>query len=189
MKKTFKTIAVLLIFAAFCVASYGSATHQFKPSPVPRDTPMLLDKVIELEEIETPAHLVVEKAITKTFEKVPLVRTSEFVNLTFEEMDLLEQIAYAEARGEGSVGMALVMRVVLNRSLRDNMSVREVIYAPGQFYTAGMTPSVSEECHEALAMVMDGWDESQGACYFTNSGYSPWGTEQLFKYGNHYFSK
>ena len=84
--------------------------------------------------------------------------------------------------------MALVMRVVLNRSLRDGMSVKEVIYRPGQFYTAGMEPG-SDECHEALAMVMDGWDESQGACYFARDGWSNYGKEHLFVYGHHYFSK
>jgi len=118
---------------------------------------------------------------------VPLVRTSQFVNLTYEEMDLLEAIAMAEARGEDSKGKALVMRVVLNRSLEKGKSIKEIIYAPNQFYTAGMTEG-DEGCHEALAMVMDGWDESQGALYFCSKGYSRYG-EPLFQYGGHYFSK
>ena len=175
MKNTLNFFFIPIIFAAVFTASYGSALNHFQSPELEKDAPMIISEPLVLEE-------------QKTIGEVPIIRTSEYLNLTFEEMELLEQIAMAEARGEGSKGMALVMRVVLNRSRRDGMSVRAVIYAPNQFYTAGMEPG-SEECHEALAMVMDGWDESQGACYFQRNGYSPWGEEALFKYGNHYFSK
>lgn len=111
-----------------------------------------------------------------------------FLNLTAEECDLLEQIAYAEAKGEGTTGMMLVMNVVINRSKKSGKSIKEVIYSPGQFYTAGMTPNVSEECHEALALVLDGLDESQGALFFNKHGYRK-GCEPLFQYKNHYFSR
>ena len=164
------------ILAAVYAASYGSATHQFKNPEVPKDAPFLLDEVVEIP--PEPVQIITE---------VPLIRTTEYVNLTFEEMELLEEIAMAEAKGEGSKGMALVMRVVLNRSLKDGMSIRDVIYKPGQFYTAGMEPG-NDECHEALAMVMDGWDESQGALFFNKYGYRQ-GKEPLFQYGNHYFTK
>jgi len=177
MKKPLNLAISFLITAATIAASYGSYTHQFNNPEPEKDTPMILEEVIELPE---PTLVVVSE--------VPLIRTTEFVNLTFEEQDLLEQIAYAEASGEDSKGMALVMRVVLNRSLRDGQSIREVIFAPNQFYTAGMTTNVSDECHEALGMIMDGWDESDGACYFAAGGYSRYG-EPLFQYGNHYFSK
>lgn len=190
MKKPLNTISFFLIVAGVAAASYGSTVHQFQNTQVPRDTPMIIAEVVE-EPAEIPQGNPKPNPMDRPdIEKVPLAREDEaWVNLTFEEMDLLEQIAYAEARGEGSKGMALVMRVVLNRSLRDNQSITEVIFAQGQFYTAGMTPNVSDECHEALGMVIDGWDESEGACYFQKYGYSPWGTVELFKYGNHYFSK
>lgn len=190
MKKPLNIIAVFLIAAGVTAASYGSNSQQFKNNPVPRDTPMIIAEVIEEPEEIYQGNPKPQPMKCETISKVPLAREEDaWVNLTFEEMDLLEQIAYAEARGEGTKGMALVMRVVLNRSLRDNMSIRAVIFAENQFYTAGMTPNVSEECHEALGMIIDGWDESEGACYFQRYGYSPWGTEELFKYGNHYFSK
>lgn len=118
----------------------------------------------------------------------PEVEDESFLNLTFEEMDLLEQIAYAEARGEGVEGMALVMNVVINRHEKTGMSIHDVIYKPHQFYTAGMTPNVSDECHEALVLVMDGYDESQGALFFNKYGYRA-GATPLFQYKNHYFSK
>ena len=179
MKRTLEIFLSFLIFAAVSIAGIGSWQSHFNNPEVPKDTPMIIAEPVVLHPDPT------EFDVTS---KVPLIRTTQYVNLTFEECDLLEQIAMAEAKGEGSKGMALVMRVVLNRSLRDGMSVKEVIYRPGQFYTAGMEPG-SDECHEALAMVMDGWDESQGACYFSADGWSYYGKEHLFVYGNHYFSK
>lgn len=183
MKKPINLFVALIITAATIAVSYGTFTHQFKYPEMPKDDPMFLDEVVEVIPEEAEANLETIQVISP----VPLIRTTEYVNLTFEEMELLEEIAMAEAKGEGSKGMAFVMRVVLNRSLNDGMSIRDVIYKPGQFYTAGMEPG-SDECHEALAMVMDGWDESQGALFFNTGGYRQ-GKEPLFQYGNHYFTK
>ena len=121
---------------------------------------------------------------------VPVAPEVYFPNLTSEECDLLEQIAFAEAKGEGVRGMILVMNVVLNRVHADGFgdTVEEVIFADGQFYTAGMTPNVSDECHEAMAMVLDGVDFSKGALFFNKYGYRN-GKEPLFQYGEHFFSK
>lgn len=186
MKKPLNTISFFLIVAGVAAASYGSAVHQFQNTQVPRDTPMIIAEVIPEDLQGNPKPNPMDRP---DIEKIPLAREEDaWVNLTFEEMDLLEQIAMAEAKGEGSKGMALVMRVVLNRSLRDKQSIAEVIYSPGQFYIEGMEPG-NDACHEALGMVIDGWDESEGACYFQKYEYSPWGTVELFKYGNHYFSK
>ena len=178
MKHAAFILGCLIIIAATIAAGVGSyRSHDYHLQTMPHDDPMIMDEVIILPDPD-PIEIISE---------VPLVRTSEFVNLTFEEMDLLEQIAMSEARGEGSVGMALVMRVVLNRSLKDGTSIRDTIYKDGAFYTDGMMPG-NDECHEALAMVMDGWDETQGALFFSARGYSAYG-EPLFQYGNHYFSR
>ena len=178
MKRILEIIASILIFFAVSLAGIGSWQNQFNNPEVPRDEQMVIVEPVILHPDPTEFDVTSE---------VPLIRTSQYVNLTFEEMDLLEQIAMAEAKGEGSKGMAFVMRVVLNRSLHDGQSIRNVIYRPGQFYTAGIEPG-NDECHEALAMVMDGWDESQGALFFNAGGYRQ-GKEPLFQYGNHYFSK
>lgn len=184
MKRTLNFIYFLIVLAAVSVASYGSATSQLQHNQVSRDTPMIMAEEVVLR-------VVTEKAAEEI--EIPEIHFAMyepdelFLNLTFEEQELLEQIAMAEAKGEGSKGMALVMCVVLNRSEKDGKSIEEVIFASGQFYTAGMEPG-SDACHEALAMVMDGWDESQGALFFNRDGYCA-GREPLFKYGNHYFSK
>ena len=120
--------------------------------------------------------------------EIPLLRDSSFVMLTRTEGDLLEAVAMAEAEGEDVKGKALVMRTVLNRSLAWEQSVEEVIFKPNQFATSRMDIEPSEDCHEALAMIVDGWDESEGALFFNAKNYSKYG-EPLFKYGGHYFSK
>ena len=178
MKRTLEIIASFLIFFAVSLAGVGSWEHQFNSPEVPKDTPMVIAEPVILHPDSTEFDVTSE---------VPLIRTTQFVNLTFEEMDLLEQIAMAEAKGEGSKGLAFVMRVVLNRSLRDGKSIEDVIYAPNQFYTAGMKPG-DEECHEAIGMIIDGYDPSEGACYFSAGGYSRYG-EPLFQHGRHFFSK
>jgi len=150
-----------------------------------------------VEAWSTPEPEVITKTEYVYIETEPILETEYiyipyqedfFLNLTDEECNLLEQIAYAEARGEGTIGMMLVMNVVINRSQKTGKSIKEVIYAPNQFYTAGMTPNVSEDCHEALALVLDGIDESQGALFFNKYGYRK-GCEPLFQYKNHYFSR
>ena len=84
----------------------------------------------------------------------------------------------------------MVMNVVLNRVEAPGFgdTVEEVIFAKGQFYTEGMRPNVSEECHEAMALVLEGADFSQGALFFNKYGYRN-GKEPLFVYGAHYFSR
>ena len=129
-----------------------------------------------------------EEKVEEIDSEIPLLRTDAYVKLTDEECDLLEAVAMAEAEGEDARGKALVMRVVLNRSLKYNMSIKEVIYSPKQFCIDRMDIEPSEDCHEALSMIIDGLDESQGALYFSPHAYSKYG-EPLFQHGNHFFSR
>ena len=178
MKDYLNYLALLIIGITFGFVIYG--TYQ-------AHTPnyhMTTINPYQTEVIILPVY--VEKE-TEAAEE-PVLEEEGYLNLTFEEQDLLEQIAYAEARGEGVRGMMLVMNVVINRSKKTGCSIHDVIYAPNQFYTAGMTPDVSEECHEALALVMDGVDDSAGALFFNKYGYRN-GCVPLFKYKNHYFSR
>ena len=124
-----------------------------------------------------------------------------------DDRDLLIRVAVAEAGNQGVKGQALVMRVVINRwqSGRYGETLREVIFAPNQFYTNGMyrcdiwsvwdgslTAGQRRQILDgfnALAWVTYGWDESEGALYFCSEGWNYYGKEHLFKYGDHWFSK
>lgn len=109
---------------------------------------------------------------------------------------LLAKIAMAEAGDQDTKGKALVIRVVLNRvnnrSFPDTVS--GVIYQKRQFSPVlegkfeNVIPDV--DCWKALDLVMDGWDESQGALYFKMKCKSKWHERNLrflFKYQDHYF--
>lgn len=116
------------------------------------------------------------------------------------DAELLCRIAMAEAEGEGVKGKALVMMVVLNRAWSDGFpdSIEDVIYQQNQFTPVwtGRFDAVEpdEGCREALKMIEEGWDESQGATYFENT-YGQTDTwhsrnlQTLFTYGNHTFYK
>lgn len=112
----------------------------------------------------------------------------DVLELTPEDEKLLMQIAMAEAGNQGVIGKMIVMRCVLNRCEINNASVRSIIYAPNQFYTAGMG-GWDEECELALLLVASGWDGSKGAVFFCNQGYNDCASEPLFRYRGHWFSK
>lgn len=115
----------------------------------------------------------------------------------YEDSKILLQIAAAEAEGETVEGKALVMLVVLNRVWTEGFpdSVEGVVSQEGQFSSVASGGKYwmvepDKECRDALKMVKNGWDESQGALYFTASGEECWAsdnTEYLFTEGNHSF--
>lgn len=106
------------------------------------------------------------------------------VEMTGYEKQLLLQIMMAEAENQSVEGKALVGRVVLNRCIRDELSIEQVIFAQGQFYTAGMGARYpNPECELALMWLEWGWDESEGALYFNKGGWSGW----VIHEGDHYF--
>lgn len=198
--KNLKTILGTAL-VAICVVVAGIGSYQSHNFSVQEKAPSELHEVpetiVRIEYIEVPSEIIeVQEEIE--FTEVPLIRTSAYVNLTFEEMDLLEHIAMAEAEGEDTIGKALVMITVLNRSRHDGKSIYDVIYRQGQFATHRMYIEPTEDCHEALAMVMDGWNEKEiefengleeyiPIRWFSADGYPIYG-QRCFKYGGHYFS-
>lgn len=115
-----------------------------------------------------------------------------------EDSEMLMKIAMAEAEGESVEGKALVMLVVLNRVWSDGFpdSIEEVIFQRNQFSPVReggryWTTEPNDECREALDLVMDGWDESQGALYFeaadNEQGWHSRNLEFLFQHGGHKF--
>ena len=129
----------------------------------------------------------------------PTTETPRIANiaLTAEEENLLMRIASCEAGNQGWIGMALVMRVVLNRREAWGMSIHDVIYAPGQFSVIGCdkwnSGFIATEAPIALQAVKDGWDGSQGALFFcAPSGRSVWMAttrQYLFTAWGHEFYK
>ena len=121
------------------------------------------------------------------------------LDFTDEESQMLLKLAMAEAEDQGVTGKALVMNVVKNRLDSDEFpnTIEEVIFQPYQFtpvldgrYDAAVP---DEECYEALEMVLNYWDASNGALYFeADWNESPWHKDNLtmlFAYENMTFYK
>lgn len=119
-----------------------------------------------------------------------------------EEVYLLAKIAMAEAEGESTKGKALVVSVILNRVQSDEFpdTVEAVLtqrtggggwqFSPMQDGGRWYTTEPDEDSYEAVEMVMNGWDESEGALYFESSADPTWHSrnlEYLYTVGAHKF--
>ena len=127
------------------------------------------------------------------------------IKVTQSEYDNLLRLVEAEAGGEDLIGKMLVANVVLNRVEDKHFpnTINEVIFqsnngvtqfspiSDGRFYSV----KVSEETIEAVNLVLQGEDNSQGALYFAarkaaGEKKMRWFDEKLqwlFAYGGHEF--
>lgn len=154
------------------------------------------------QEVETYTENI--DASASTLENIIIEESNPLEKWSSENIDLLAKIAMAEAEGEDIEGKALVIRVILNRvdSTSFPDTVKEVIFqnngktyqfSPvipgGRWYTT----EPNEECYQAVAMVQDGWDNSNGALYFEScKNEDNWHSRNLtflFKHGCHRFYK
>lgn len=149
---------ICLLLLCLLLAGCSAATE---PSTVPETAaPETVPETTYTETTATPTE-------TETEPPEPVVI------LTEEEQTMLLKLGMAE-RGETQCTecIALVMRTVLNRveSQRFGRSVKGVIFAENQFTPvatgAYQKAEPNEATQEALAMVIYGWDESQGALYY-----------------------
>ena len=135
---------------------------------------------------------------------VPEPETEQSPEWDAEDSYLLAKLAMAEAEGEDTEGKALVILVVLNRVRSEEFpdTVKDVILEEhngvcqfsvtqegGRWYTV----EPDEDCYEGLGLVMlENWDESEGALYFESRSDSTWHQNHLqflFQHGKHFFYK
>ena len=131
----------------------------------------------------------------ETSDTNPIARVTE---VSQYELDALARLVWAEARGEGDLGMRLVVHVVLNRVQSPSFpnTIMEVIFQQGQFspITNGQfdraTPG--EEIYAAVRQALSEPDQARGALFFHSLSESPsWksrvGVNFIFAQGNHRF--
>ncbi|WP_286886881.1 spore cortex-lytic enzyme [Aneurinibacillus sp. UBA3580] len=118
------------------------------------------------------------------------------MSLSKNELKIMANAVYGEARGEPYVGQVAVAAVILNRvkspSFPDSPSA--VIFEPGAFTAVAdgqiwLTPNKTAE--KAVQDALNGWDPSGGALYYFNpdtatSGWI-WTRPQIKKIGKHIF--
>lgn len=139
-----------------------------------------------------------DETITTVAETTTIQETVPAValQLTDEEKTLLIKTASCEAGGQGIVGIALVMRVIINRSILYGCSIRDVIYAPNQFAVVGNELWNADymvlDAFVAVELIQNGWDESNGATYFCTPNHNTWHRQALtylYTYQDHEFYK
>ena len=148
-------------------------------------------KVLNIPQIHKEINEVKPKNTSKSIDIQEVSEDNLEQKLSFnsEESQMLMKIAMAEAGGEGKECMALVMLTVLNRTKSNKFPnniynvIHEVNNGTYQFtpvangaYAAAIP---SEECREALNLIMSGWDKSQNALYFESCQGSSWHSRNL----------
>ena len=146
-----------------------------------------------------------EKVSEKRILTTNVLTKERKINIKQSEYDNLLRLVEAEAGGEDLMGKMLVANVVLNRVESEQFpnTINEVIFqsnngvtqfspvGDGRFYSV----KVSQQTIEAVNLVLQGEDNSQGALYFAARKYANqekmrWFDEELnslFVYGGHEF--
>lgn len=176
----------LCLFVSFWAFAISGTIQAHTSRTIPVEHYPIIEQPIE---IQTPAAKVADVpevhyvSFTDEFAVDPIIR-----NLTEEEKRELRLIAEAEDLIDGSEGMLWVMLTVINRIRANGGTVHSVIYAPNQYYTAGMASNPGQLSQESLDMLMCGVDPSDGAKYFRTETYHSFGTP-VAHIGHHYYSK
>lgn len=114
------------------------------------------------------------------------------------DIQLMANAVYGEARGEPYTGQVAVAAVILNRveSASFPNSVSGVIFEPGAFTAVAdgqiwLTPN--ERAKEAVIDALNGWDPSENAEYYFNPDTATsnwiWSRPQIKTIGKHIFCK
>ena len=200
MKKRvlFKAAVVVGLLAITCIA-YASTSQaeekQEKPEDAKKDMLNHLNRTTKMglteSQRETLDELFTAAAnACKAYEKQAFMYSDEY--------QMLAKIIMAEAGGEDLEGKALVANVIINRLVSPDFpdDIPGVLFQDKQFATVSnksyFSAAPNDECYKAIDMVMDGWDESEGATFFEAESDSTWHRDHLqflFKHGNHYFYK
>lgn len=125
-------------------------------------------------------------------------RVLQQVTYTRDEIQMMAQLVYGEARGEPFEGQVAVIAVVLNRLQSSQFPnfVEGVIFEPraftaiadGQYY---MTPNA--ESYRAVYVAIQGWDPTDHSLYYFNPVTATsewiWTRPQVKQIGRHIFAK
>jgi len=143
------------------------------------------------------------ESITQTAEVKADKIVDNAINTKIDEVQTLLAITEAEAGNQSVKGKAAVAAVIKNRVGSDKFkadSIKEVVYAPGQFdpVSNGTIENVkpSPDTLKAVMIALEGTDYSNGALYFYNPTISRGGNASWFNslrtttvIGDHVFKK
>lgn len=124
------------------------------------------------------------------------MQKSNRLGLTENDIQIMANAVYGEARGEPYEGQVAVAAVILNRVKDANFpnTVYGVIFQPGAFTAVAdgqiyLTPNASAK--KAVEDAIGGWDPSQGCLYYFNPETATskwiWTRPQFKTIGKHIF--
>jgi N-acetylmuramoyl-L-alanine amidase len=213
VKNAARKICFLLGFAVMAVVCF--ALWELLHAP-------LTARAAEPTETPEPEIVYVEKTVTETVTEyvnipqlvtveVPVVVEKQIVvdrpiiaqdsadrwqgiDITPEDIELLARLAWREARGEGLLGMRLVIEVVFNRVLSDMFpnTIYDVLYQPGQFAPSGAALELSditpgEDQYEAVRLAITETPILEPDVVFFAT--TPLYGEIFLHVGGHYFTR
>lgn len=128
-------------------------------------------------------------------EPTPAVSTH---GLSANEMKLMANAVYGEARGEPYVGQVAVAAVIINRVEHASFpnTPNGVIFEPGAFTAVAdgqiwLSPNAT--ARKAVQDALNGWDPTGGAIYYFNPATATskwiWSRPQIKKIGKHIFCR
>ena len=119
-------------------------------------------------------------------------------NVSEQEVNLMANAVYGEARGEPYIGQVAVAAVILNRVESPSFpnTVSGVIFQPGAFTAVAdgqiwLTPN--ETAKQAVRDALNGYDPTDGCIYYFNPATATskwiWSRPQVKKIGKHIFCR
>lgn len=129
-------------------------------------------------------------------ESVPSAGLAKTHNMSENDIRLMANAVYGEARGEPYEGQVAVAAVILNRVKSPNFpdTVSGVIFQPGAFTAVAdgqiwLTPN--ETARKAVIDAINGWDPTGGCLYYFNPATATskwiWTRPQVKQIGKHIF--
>jgi N-acetylmuramoyl-L-alanine amidase len=137
------------------------------------------------------------KATAKTQSVTP-TQSYGSKNVSANDMKLLSNAVYGEARGEPYIGQVAIAAVIMNRMDNPNFpnTVPGIIFQPGAFTAVAdgqIWLSPNAQAQKAVNDALRGWDPSSGAIYYFNPATATskwiWSRPQIKRIGDHIFCR
>jgi N-acetylmuramoyl-L-alanine amidase len=119
-------------------------------------------------------------------------------NVSANDLKLLSNAVYGEARGESYVGQIAIAAVILNRLDNPNFpnTIPGIIFQPGAFTAVAdgqIWLSPNKQAEKAVHDALNGYDPSSGAIYYFNPATATskwiWSRPQIKRIGQHIFCR
>ena len=199
------TVMTVVCFALWELLNAPTTARAAEPVETPEPEIVYVEKITTetvTEYVNVPQLVTVEVPVTLEKRIVvdrPIIAQDsaerwEGIDITPEDIELLARLAWREARGEGLLGMRLVIEVVFNRVLSDKFpnTIYDVLYQPGQFAPSGAALELSditpgEDQYEAVRLAITETPILEPDVVFFAT--TPLYGEIFLHVGGHYFTR